>query len=144
MARVQPPKRKPERLRFLPQIGWIGNQVRFVVPLSEKDKLKQAEVDTRLRAASSRLPMWINRYTEVVNTAKTMACANQKLKWVLGDTDHCNSCLSLSGKVKRGKFWLSSGILPQSRQLECGGFNCQCSLQQTDDPVSRGPLPRLP
>jgi hypothetical protein len=106
--------------------------------------LKQAEVDTRLRTASSRLPMWINRYTEVVNTAKTMACANQKLMWTLGPTEHCSSCLKLEGKVKRGKFWQESGVLPQSRQLECGGFRCQCSLQPTDAPLSRGSLPRLP
>jgi hypothetical protein len=107
-------------------------------------EIKQVERDTTLRAASSRIPMWVNRYTEVVNTAKTMAGADRKLKWVLGPTEHCSSCLKLAGKVKRGSFWQASGIQPQSSSLACGGFNCKCSLQPTTDRASAGRLPSIP
>ena len=107
-------------------------------------ELKQKEPDLTLRAASSRIPMWTNRYTEVMNTAKVMAGGDRKLKWVLGPTEHCSSCMKLAGKVKRGSMWVASGIQPQSRSLECGGYNCQCSLQPTTDRASPGRLPSIP
>ncbi len=92
----------------------------------------------------SRGSVWINRYDEARNQAKQMACGDKKLKWVLGPTEHCSSCLKLSGKVKRGSQWESAGIAPQIRALECGGWRCACTLVATDDPMSKGPLPRLP
>ena len=105
---------------------------------------QQDEVDRTLRAASSRIPMWVNRYNDVVNTAKIMAGGDKKLKWVLGPTEHCSSCSKLAGKVKRGSVWIASGIQPQSRSLACGGYNCQCSLQPTTDRASAGRLPSIP
>ena len=92
----------------------------------------------------SRGSVWINRYDEARNKAKQMACGDKKLKWVLGPTEHCSSCLKLSDKVKRGSQWESAGIAPQIRALECGGWRCACTLVATDDPMSKGPLPRLP
>lgn len=92
----------------------------------------------------SRGSVWVNRYEEARNKAKQMACGDRKLKWVLGEAEHCSSCLKLSGKVKRGSQWSSAGIAPQIRALECGGWRCQCALVATDDPMSKGPLPRLP
>ena len=106
---------------------------------------KQAKpVDIKLRTAMSRIPMWANRYREVMNTAKTMAGADRKLKWTLGPTEHCESCSKLAGKVKRGSFWIASGIQPQSRALACGGWACQCFLSPTTERASPGRLPRIP
>ncbi len=146
-------KREPPS-NVSPKLAWQGEQVRFVKPLSERKKkdvirTKQTngkqEVDTTLRAASSRLPMWINRYRDVVNTAKLMAGEDVKLVWRIGPTkEHCRSCSRLNGKVKRKSQWIASGIRPQSPQLECHGFNCLCTLNPTSEPASRGPLPRIP
>jgi hypothetical protein len=136
-----------DNLKHWNQLPKLLTGSRLWVEVNEREsnlELKQQEPDTTLRAASSRLPMWINRYTEVVNTAKIMAGADRKLKWVLGPTEHCSSCLKLAGKVKRGSVWIASGIQPQSRSLECGGFNCQCSLQPTTDRASAGRLPSIP
>jgi len=146
-------KRKPPK-KVSPKMGWDGEQVRFVEPLPEEEKKEfvltkqtngKQEVDRRLGTAQARIPMWTNRYREVMNTAKTMAGADKKLIWVLGPTEEsCPSCLKLAGKVKRGSVWMASGIQPQSPALACGGFFCQCSLQPTDLPASPGRLPSIP
>lgn len=98
-------------------------------------------------ALYQRLGPWVNRYRDVVNRAKLMACGDRKLKWVLGPTEHCSSCMKLSGKIKRTSTWNRLGVQPQAPPnplLECGGWNCQCSLVPTNEPGSRGPLPRVP
>jgi len=91
-----------------------------------------------------RAELWINRYLDVTNRARVMACADQKLMWVLGPTkDHCIDCSRLNGKTKRASQWERAGIRPQSPALACGGWRCLCSLVVTDEPLSKGPLPRL-
>lgn len=140
---------RPERAEFIVAVNTgeiTGDIVEDSVPLDVAlvSQRKQKEPDLTLRAASSRIPMWVNRYNDVVNTAKIMAGGDKKLKWVLGPTEHCSSCMKLAGKVKRGSLWQTSGIRPQSRSLACGGYNCQCSLQPTTDRASAGRLPSIP
>ncbi len=90
-----------------------------------------------------RLAMWTNRYNDVVNRAKMMACGDQKLKWNLGPTkEHCNDCSRLNGKVKRASTWAASGWTPQGHNLECKGYLCQCSLDITTDKLTPGRLPK--
>ena len=91
--------------------------------------------------------LWVNRYFQFKNEGQAMACADVKMMWVLGMTEHCSSCLKLHGKVKRGSYWTSRGILPRvpnAPYLACHGYNCACSLVPTEQPVSRGSLPALP
>ena len=99
-------------------------------------------------AVAARAELWVNRYNSTVNQAKVMACADQKLQWILGPTkEHCGSCLKLHGKVKRASYWDRVGVRPQNApndKLECGGWKCLCDLVLTDEPLSRGPLPKLP
>lgn len=92
----------------------------------------------------SRAGMWVNRYNEARNQARAMACADQKYQWQLGLTDHCSSCLKLSGKVKRASAWDKFDIRPQSTRLECKGYRCQCQFVKTDAPISRGRMPSIP
>ena len=92
----------------------------------------------------ARAEAWINRYLDVVNRAKVFACADRKMAWRLGATKvHCVDCSNLNGKVKRASQWAAYGIRPQSPELACGGFRCLCYFEVTDEPMSRGPLPRL-
>lgn len=100
-----------------------------------------------LRVILARAALWGNRWSQAYQTSMTMACANQKTMWALGPTEHCDSCLKLSGKVKRNSYWHRMGILPRvpgALYLKCRGYNCQCTLVPTDEPLSKGPLPRLP
>ena len=102
----------------------------------------------RLTDAFARLPLWADRYDQVVIQGRVMAARDGKLVWVLGHTEqHCSSCLKLTGQVRRASFWNDRGILPRvpgAPYLECGGWRCDCDLIPTDAPISRGRLPSLP
>lgn len=134
-----------EQIRILTAISyerqWIDGLADTVIENSKANKGKLTPLFTRLE-------IWIGRYEGFKSEAQAMACADLKLKWILGRVEQsCGSCLRLNGKVKRGSFWKASGILPRvhgAPYLECKGFRCDCTLEPTDEPVSRGPLPRLP
>lgn len=59
----------------------------------------------------------------------------QHIAWALGPTDHCGDCLRLSTIVATREQWRNSEWRPQSRNLECGGYRCQCRLIETDEPI---------
>jgi hypothetical protein len=113
----------------------------FIQKHSKKNKGKFATV-------RARVALWELRYIDIVNRAKLMACADQKLEWVRGPTsDGCSTCISMSGKVKRASYWAARGPHPQdppNETIKCGGWNCLCELLVTDKPLSRGPLPKWP
>lgn len=104
--------------------------------------------DTKLRQLSPRSQLWIERYSEIYELGKAMACANEKLEWVYDPSkENCDSCASLHGKVKRASYWYDRGILPRvagADYLDCHGYNCGCELVPTDKPLSKGRLPSLP
>lgn len=109
--------------------------------IDENSKPNAGKLDTAFKRSS----LWINRYLEAVNQAKTMACKDQKLKWVInargkGCREHCSSCMKLNGKVKRASYWDKVGIRPQSSVLECGGWRCCCGFEVTSEPVYRGQI----
>lgn len=57
-----------------------------------------------------------------------------RFRWELGNTEeHCTDCLALNGQVKTSSEWLSAGIAPQSPDLECGGWLCDCKFVQVVD-----------
>ena len=101
----------------------------------------------KLAPLLKRAELWIARYDELANLGRVMAGGNTPQRWTLGVAEHCSSCLKLSGKVKRASYWLEKGILPRvpgAEYLECRGFLCQCSLEPTTEPISKGQLPRVP
>lgn len=98
----------------------------------------------KLQPFLDRAATWAKAYGRAKELARMMANADQKLEWVIGKTEkHCRDCLRLNGKVKRASTWLDYGVRPQSRELECHGYNCDCSLKPTKKPISKGALPRL-
>jgi hypothetical protein len=101
----------------------------------------------KLSDAAPRLDLWKARFDDMRNRAKMILGKDAKLEWVYGDTEHCETCARLNGVVKRASFWQSHGVLPQSPpnpMLKCGGWKCQCSLEPTDKPLTRGRMPRTP
>jgi hypothetical protein len=133
---------------------FINSQMLYVVDFAgvvtetgESHRESPRDPAYKLGPLMSRGEVWANRYQEAYTQAKVMACANKKLKWVLGPTEHCTSCLRLDGKVKRASFWSERGIIPRvagATYLDCGGWKCQCDLVETEDSLSKGPLPNLP
>lgn len=105
----------------------------------------------KLTPLFTRAELWVTRYTDVVSRGQVAACGDRKLEWVLHlihfTADPCRSCLKLDGKVKRASFWQKMGVRPQNPvnpSLECEGWRCGCGFRETDEPLSRGPLPGLP
>ena len=123
---------------ILEQFGYIDGFGEYILANNKASGSKLGDL-------SHRLDMWANRYNEVYNRALAMAGQNMPLEWVMGATEHCATCQSLSGKVKRASFWekfrAETGIYPQSSELQCKGFNCACSLLPTNKPLTRGRLP---
>lgn len=92
-----------------------------------------------LGTSMSRASMWINSYDRVSEIAKSYACSNQKMVWVLGATEqHCRDCLKASGRVYRMSMWNKIGILPKSLNLACHGYRCDCKLVPTTQALTRG------
>lgn len=87
----------------------------------------------------SRAELWANRYNDVVNQS-IITTKEQKLIWIYGDTDHCDTCLRLNGIVAFASEWEEADIRPQSNNLQCGGWRCQCTLIPTANRHTRNAL----
>lgn len=76
--------------------------------------------------------LWANRsLTPAYQAGLLSADRNGLYEWKLGNTEeHCTDCLRLNGQKHRLKDW-HNRIVPQSGELECGGFNCDCRLSRT-------------
>lgn len=59
----------------------------------------------------------------------------QHMAWVLGATDHCDTCLDLSTIVATRAEWRDSGWHTQSRELDCHGYRCQCRIVETENDI---------
>lgn len=111
------------------QIDFISG---FAGAIREHDKTSKG----KLQPLFSRSEMWILRYNDAKERAKSLACGNKKLEWQVGPTEHCRDCFGYNGKVYRASVW--GDIRPQSSCLACGGFRCQCKRQVTDKRANRG------
>jgi hypothetical protein len=111
------------------------------------DIVSRSRNDEGLDALLTRVPLWANRYNDVVNQSKIItASKGQKLEWVYGDTEHCATCAALNGIVAYATEWEESGFHPQGPPndlLSCGGWRCQCELRPTDRRRSANALTRL-
>jgi hypothetical protein len=82
--------------------------------------------------AEARAAMWGNKSLQLFYDAGLMSSDKNGLYlWEMGNTEHCKDCLRLNGQKHRLKEWHDEGWLPQSSDLECGGYRCQCSLKKT-------------
>lgn len=95
-----------------------------------------------------RVSLWANRYNEIANDARLhFGKKRQHLKWNLGATEkHCATCAKLNGTVATAAAWEKRGLHPQgapNEKLECGGWKCDCKLDPTDEPLTKGGIPKL-
>ena len=145
---IKPEELTPDEQQELQQAiaterGFIG---RFADTIEKNSKAEGGKLTPLL----NRVDRWVIRYNDIRNRAKMMACGDQKLEWVLGISEHCDSCLKLAGKIKRASYWQENDVRPQHpTKLLCmigaGGVSvCQCALVPTDRHLSPGPLPSLP
>lgn len=88
----------------------------------------------------NRTRLWSNQGVYAVNQGRINAPVppgvdtEPLLIWRLGATErHCRDCAAFDGKVLTQSEWARLPA-PQSPDLECGGWNCDCSLLPTDQP----------
>jgi len=143
---IMPADMTAEEKSTLAQI--IANEQRFIFPLLLDVEAGSKANGGLWRVFKSRLETWGLRYDDVVTRARLTACSNQKLEWVQGPTsDKCPTCTRMNGKVKRSSQWQRNGVHPRAPKndtIQCQGWRCLCTLEPTDKPLSRGPLPRWP
>jgi hypothetical protein len=142
---------KPDELTQAEQFAMrqaINSQFAFLFGFATDIAENSRANGGKLGPLYQRAELWINQYNSVQGQAKLMACRDKKMIWTIDPTkDNCPSCLKLNQKVKRASFWAEREIRPQNApngKLECEGWKCGCSLDPTDDPLSKGPLPNLP
>lgn len=143
---IEPSEMTPEERQQLNQAifnetAHIDGLVDFIIANSKAN-------DGKLKTVMGRIDLWVLRYSDVAARARLMACGNRKLKWVQGPTsDSCPTCTSMNGKVKRASYWQEKGPHPKAPPnptIQCSGYRCRCDLVPTDEPASKGPLPRWP
>jgi len=117
------------------QEGYVPGFIDFVLQNSKANGGKRGTIYARIE-------LWVNKYRLARTQAAAMACANKKKVWRLGATEeHCESCLKFEGRVYRYQVWAENGATPQSRRLCCGGWLCDCTLEDTDERVTPGRFP---
>ncbi len=127
------------RLRIIEQLARVPSLADFIAQNSRANGGKLHTIYFRLAA-------WINQYNAVRNFARVLVGKDAKLQWVMGPvtSEHCPSCLKLSGRVYRASVWRAAQVWPQHRNLKCGGFRCACSLVRTSAKCTRGKVPSIP
>lgn len=103
------------------------------------------EQKTDIEALINRAAQWAEQYTKLVTVAKIETAPDgQRFKWIVGDTEHCETCLALKDVVMTADDWKAlraRGIYPKSFDLACRGYNCQCELLPTNEPLTEGGIP---
>jgi len=116
------------------------NEENFVLDFIQQIK-DARDAETGFEQFFPRVDVWTNRYPDIVNRGVLAGAQHTGvlLEWKLGVADHCATCVSLDGTVALAYQWSVSGFRPQSPpndMLECGGWNCQCTLEPTDKPAT--------
>jgi hypothetical protein len=84
-----------------------------------------------------RVRMWANRWDEMRNRALIFAGGETPLTWKLGKTEeHCTDCLGYANTTRTANDWQriyeETGHRPQSRDLECHGYQCDCEMVKAE------------
>jgi len=114
------------------QVGFLSNLTRDI------DNLNFASMKQRTE-------LWMNKGLDgIYNSGIVAGNANQNLVWKIGTTEkHCLDCLNFDGRVYRSSIWKRNDIQPRSTDLECSGYNCDCTLKATEEAVTPGRPPKL-
>lgn len=121
----------------------INTQIMYIGGLADAISANSKANGGHLSPLYDRLEMWVKQYGRIMSLAGQMAAADQKGLWKYGDTiDHCASCMSYSGKVYRNSVWRKwlepYDLLPRGKGLACGGWQCDCKIVPTSEPVTPG------
>jgi hypothetical protein len=139
---VKPNELRPEERIEIERA--IASELNYVIGFGDAIEAGNKASGGKLTPLMMRADLWVNRFNQVKERGKGMACADQKAKWVYGDTiDHCDDCSRAVGRVYRLSTWEKYGWVPGSKELACGGWRCKCQRVPTDEPCTPGRPPIL-
>lgn len=78
----------------------------------------------------NRLGLWTFTAASIFTDGQVYGDPAVVYRWVVGPTEHCRDCLRLNGTELTAVEWQRIGIRPQSPDLACGGWQCQCELRR--------------
>ncbi len=139
---VEPDERTDEEQATLDEqiaseISYLGG---FADAIADSSRANEGALQPLL----DRADLWANAYAGIVTLAQVTSGADLKMKWFYGDTvDHCADCSQYAGKVFRKSEWNEVGAMPQSKELACGGWQCDCYFEVTNERKTRGKPPAL-
>lgn len=122
---------------------WVSEQSEFIgaywddvqKAINEFDNgiITQDEYKARRLNFEARLDTWTQALAVLEAQGRASAQGNMMVTWHLGKTEkHCKTCARLDGKRRRLKWFMDNGYIPQepgSDTLQCGGYNCDCTLK---------------
>lgn len=115
----------PEEFTAMEQLElqqFIFDQYNYIGGFGEWIEANSKPKGGKWGPVASRSEMWANKWREVRARAASIACANKKKVFVLGQTkEHCRSCSGLDGRVYRYETWQANNALPPSGAFKCGG-----------------------
>jgi len=126
----------------------VKEQQSFVEPLY-KDIVDARVNETSFEPFKIRAEMWAARYKEAEQNAVQLITQETggKLIWIYDPTkEHCTTCEQLHLVVAFASEWERSGLKPQhapNDMLECGGWQCGCTLTATDKRRSPNAMDKL-
>lgn len=112
--------------------AFINEQIGFALDFAKAcaDTRKAEDQKAAQTVINHRVEMWADRMRDFGNTGKIRAMEGEKARWELGQTEvHCTDCLANSKRTpQRMAVWRDNIGLPRNAELECHGYNCDCSL----------------
>jgi len=114
----------------------ISQETQFVEALFVQLKALREDdeigMDDKLASAQAHADRYAQTLVGVYALGKMMGAPERDGKWRLGATEqHCSTCAGLNGQVHPLSWYLENGYIPQERgssTLECGGWNCDCTI----------------
>ena len=113
--------------------GQIDSQMGYIDGVFDELKALRKEGDKTKWGdfVASRADGYSGSLTGIYARAKMEAGKLGMGVWRVGPTEHCTTCASLDGQVRTVRAFLDAGLIPQQKgspTLECGGWNCQCTI----------------
>lgn len=99
----------------------------FAKAVKDANGDKQAQRDIL-----NRIDLWTASIEAAGMQGLASAKSNEMVTWHLGTTEeHCKTCNQLNGQRHRRKWFADKNYFPRTpgAALECGGFNCMCTLE---------------
>lgn len=107
------------------QAQYITDFVR-AIRAAKNDKAAQRDI------LDNRVNLWTASIEAAGMQGLASAKANEMVTWHLGTTEeHCKTCNQLNGQRHRRRWFADKNYFPRTpgAALECGGFNCMCTLE---------------